>query len=211
MKAVIYYEGLTERQMFDHILQKWFPSVHTTEDFLDFENYSVNNNAVLFYDCYGAQNVFPQVARTPYIYKNDEIIVLVRDLEETPCFSQLKTDLSGICTNLPYPRTRLIFSKPGFEQVYFADLSLFQRVFCEMHEINNGRPIPDQDQLQKQIDSLNRNNPGASIKKLFTSYNMAFDKPRLAKAFFDQFDCPSSEHTYIKRVMTSLEGLTSIN
>ena len=207
MKALIYYEGDSEREMLDHLLHKSCQQTLITKDYLDFLTTPDNIYILFLYDCDGYQNVFPNIAKTKYLYNNNESVLILRDLEQVPCFTQLKEDLYTVCPPLRnYSGALTLFSKPQFEQVYFSDLSLFENVFCIMFRSRNGTSIPNLAILKQRIRDLDHRYPMQSLKKLFKMYNMAFDKKELANEYFARFNFRSSRYPYIIRLMGALNG-----
>src|SRR5262249_31334217 len=125
MKWIVFYEGESERRMFNKLFYLCYQPVDITEDPLELLTTPDNQNCILLFPCEGYQNVFPNIEENHYLYQDDEIIIAARDLEQVPCFTDLRAELNTICSNLPHPdRIKLLFSKPQFEQVYFSDLNL---------------------------------------------------------------------------------------
>lgn len=208
MKAVIYYEGPSERCMLNHLLYQACQPINLTEDYLEYLTTPNNQNSILLYDCDGYQNVFPDIADTPDLYANNERIIIIRDLETTQCFVQLKDELYDHCPELPEIRTRSIFAKYTLEHLYLANLNIFKRVFCSMYEDNRGEPIPDNNRFEEIIENLNPIRP--NFARLFRAYGMAFNKPAIADEFFAKFDFRSSNHPYFVRLFQSLEEVIQI-
>ena len=207
MKVVIYYEGYSERKMFNSIFHRSTQPMNITEDYMDLLTAPENAHTVLLYECHGSQNVFPYVADTRYLYSQNQILIIVRDLEKSPCFTHLKGELENTIPDLPQNRTRLLFSQPVFEEVYFADLLLFERVFRILYRKHSDSPIPDIQEFRDKISKLDHSHPQSSIKSLFRAYGMAFNKPLLAKEFFARFDFHKSNHPYVSRVMNAVHEL----
>lgn len=208
MKAVIYYEGPSERNMFNHLLYKSFQPINITEDYIDFLSTPNNQNSILLYDCGGYQNVFPSIADTPHYYTSNERIIIIRDLETTKCFSLLKDEVYEYCPKLSGIDVRLIFAKYKLEHLYLADLNIFKKVFCLMYKAKLGKQIPDNNRFEGLISHLDPIKP--DIAGLFRAYNMAFPKPAIADDFFARFDFHSSNHPYFVRLFESLKEVFQV-
>jgi len=205
MKAVIYYEGPSEREMINQLLYKSSQVIIHTEDYKEFLDTPINKHCILFYDCKADGNVFPSIAKTPYYYKNDEQIIIIRDLETTDCFILLKDELNDYCPKLPEARTKPIFAKYTLEHVYLADLDIFKQVFRLTYRRKNGKEIPDNERFEKLIDNLDPIKP--DLKGIFRAYGIAFHKPAIAREFFARFDFHNSNHPYFIRLVKSLHKL----
>jgi len=205
MKAVIYYEGLSEREMINQFLYKSSQVIICTEDYKEFLDTPIDQNCILFYDCEGDGNVFPSIAKTPYCYENDEHIIIVRDLETTDCFTLLKDELNDYCPKLPVTFTKPIFAKYTLEHVYLADLDIFKQVFRLTYRRKIGKKISDNERFEELISNLNPVKP--DFKGIFRSYGIAFHKPAIAREFFARFDFFNSTHLYFIRLVKSLHKL----
>ena len=209
MKAVVYYEGPSERCMLNQLLYKSFQPINVTEDYIEFLTAPEDQNYILLYDCEGYQNVFPRVDETSYCYPSNERIIVLRDLETTNCFRQLKTELNGYCPNLPQIRVRPVFAKYKLEHLYLADLNIFRRVFRLIYRTKFGQQLPNNNKFERLINNLSPIKP--DIAGLFRSYNMAFQKPKVANELFARFDFQSSTHPYFVRLLDTLGELIQLN
>jgi len=212
MKAIIYHEGDSERIMFKYIFYRSHQQINIPESYMDFitapDDTSSFGNWVYFYDCGGYQNVFPRISETEYLYRNNVTVIIVRDLENVICFRLLKQQLESDWQMLPpFPRTRVVFSKKTFEQVYFANLELLKDVVCRLHAEHFGIGISDINLLDEQIGSLDREKP--NLRWLFKRYNMAYKKLDVADNYFSRFDFNGSNHPYIARLMGAIDELIS--
>lgn len=205
MKAVIYYEGRSEREMINQLLYKSSQVIICTEDYKEFLDTPIDQNCILFYDCEGDGNVFPSIAKTPYYYENDEQIIIIRDLETTDCFTLLKDELNDYCPGLPEARTKPIFAKYILEHLYLADLAIFKQVFRLTYRKKFGKEISDNERFEELIDNLNPIKP--AFKEIFRAYGIAFCKPVIAREYFARFDFLNSDHPYFIRFVKSLHEL----
>jgi len=205
MKAVIYHEGSSEREMINQLLYKSSQVIIRTEDYKEFLDTPVDQNCILFYDCEGDGNVFPSIAKTPYYYENDEQIIIIRDLETTDCFTLLKDELNDYCPKLSKACTKPIFAKYTLEHVYLADLDIFKQVFRLTYRRKTGKEISDNERFEELIGNLNPIKP--DFKGIFRSYRIAFRKPVIAREFFARFDFLNSNHPYFIRLVKSLHKL----
>jgi hypothetical protein len=208
MKAVIYYEGLSERCMLNQFFHRRCQLVNITEDYIDFLTTPNNQNSVLLHDCEGYQNVFPEIKSTPDYYENNERVIILRDLEKTDCFRLLKDELDDYCPGLPNELVNPIFAKYKLEHLYLADLDVFKRVFRKVYNDKNGEQIPDSNRFERLVRNLNPIHP--DFKSLFKAYNMAFSKPEIADEFFARFDFHNSNHSYFERLFDSLRELFQV-
>ena len=209
MKAVIYYEGPCEREMLNHLFHQSYQPINLTDDYVEFLTTPNNQNAILFFDCEGYQNVFPYIADTPHYYGHDERIIIIRDLERTICFEALENCLFRDYPIVPQSRTKLIIAKSNFEHLYLADLDIFKRIFCLMYNEKFGMPIPDENEFNALINSLDRAKP--HFKKIFKDYKMSFPKVEVADKFFGRFDFFNSDNPYFIRLVDSFSLLFCID
>lgn len=205
MKAVIYYEGPSEREMINQLLYKSSQIIIRTEDYKEFLGTPIDQNCILFYDCGGDGNVFPSIAKTPYCYENDEQIIIIRDLETTDCFTLLKDELNDYYPELPEASTKPIFAKYTLEHLYLANLDIFKQVFRLTYREKFGKEIPDNERFEELIDNLDPIKP--DFKGLFRAYRIAFRKPVIAHEYFARFDFLNSNHPYFIRLVKSLHEL----
>jgi len=196
MKVVVFYEGKTEEKML-----LWFfrhhCSIDTTQNQVEFKERSEGNIALLFY-CEGHQNVISNAVKYKHFYKNNEQVVLIRDLEEIPCYQGLKIEVTKNCPDIVAKGGKSnLFAKPQFEEVYFADESLLKKAIEEHLESNLSKnPLT----LDENISQLDRNKPNESLKTLFKTYDSPFHKTNFANYFFSQFDFVNSDHPYFNRL-----------
>lgn len=194
--------------MFNQLLNRSPHFIHRTEDPLDLLTTPGNQHCTLFFPCDGYQNVFPYIEKNQELYSDDENVLVVRDLEKVPCFSELRNELSRCCSALPpLPRLKLLFSRPEFEQVYFADLDLLEEVFGQIHQVRLGQRVRNLAELHDRILALDQTRPQRSIKRLFRDYNLAYNKPHFSESFFARFDFQQSNHPYIRRIIDALGEL----
>jgi hypothetical protein len=202
MKIVVYYEGEAEEAMLDAIRYR-YTHVNWTKDYYEFLTWPDSECTVLLWPCGGYQNVFPQVESTSYLYENEEVLLIIRDLERTPCYSGLKAELEEVCTNLPPAlRVKCMFSRPEFEELYFCDLSLFRHVFARMYHDTYNEELEDQAALYEKIMRMDPRKPEASIKQLFSEYGMAYKKPKFSKIYCTQLDFDNIDCVYLQRLRT---------
>ena len=209
MKAVIYYEGPSERELLNHLFRQSFQPINHTDDYIDFLTTPNNQNAILFYDCDGYQNVFPAIVDTPHYYEHDERIIIIRDLEKTICFEALNNCLFRDYPIVPQSRTKLIIAKSNLEHLYLANLEIFKRIFLLMYQEKFGKPIPDENEFDSLINRLDPVRP--NFKRIFKSHNMSFPKVEVAKKFFGRFDFVNSDHPYFIRLVDSFSELFQID
>jgi len=205
MKAVIYYEGPSEREMINQLLYNSSQIIICTEDYKEFLGTSIDQDCILFYNCGGDGNVFPSIAKTSYCYENDEQILIIRDLETTDCFTLLKDELNDYCPELPEASTKPIFAKYTLEHLYLADLDIFKQVLRLTYRKKFGKTIPDNERFEEIIDKLDSTKP--NFKGIFRAYGIAFHKPAIAHEFFARFDFLNSTHPYFIRLVKSLHKL----
>jgi hypothetical protein len=212
MKCAAFYEGESERNMLVQILRRTSPyHIDITEDPISLLTTPDDQHCLLLFPCDGYQNVFPYVEENHNLYVRDEVLIVLRDLETVPCFSGLRAELDSSCSALPpVERLRLLFSKPEFEQVYFADLELLERVFIRIYEEHFGTPINDIAALHARIQTLDPARPQRSIRRLFRDYNLAFNKPRLSFQFFSRLDISGTAHPYVQRLVIALDELLTM-
>lgn len=205
MKAVIYYEGPSEREMVNQLLYKSSQVIICTEDYKEFLDTPIDQNCILFYNCEGDGNIFPSIAKSPYCYENGEQIIIIRDLETTDCFTLLKDELNDYCPELPETSTKPIFAKYTLEHLYLAGLDIFKQVFRLTYREKFGKEIPNNERFEGLIDNLNPIKP--DFKGVFRAYGIAFRKPAIAREFFARFDFLNSNHPYFIRLVKSLHEL----
>lgn len=216
MRYVIFYEGDSERNMLDQALNKSPQFIYRTEDIEVLLTTPHNQLCAFFYPCGGHQNVFPYIERNQQLYSDEETILLViRDLEQVPCYVQLKDEMQQICSALP-ERTRVkpLFSKPEFEQVYFSDLALLEELVAQTYQTRTGYEVRSLTDLHERIQQLDLQHPSRSLRRLFRDYGLAYNKPELAEMFFARYfarpDFRESAHPYIRRVLDALGELLAL-
>lgn len=202
MRAVIFYEGKTEEQMMLWFFRKHF-FINITYSPIEFKEYGEDNTALLIY-CEGSQNVISTAIKFKHFYDGNEQILLVRDLEEIPCYQELNNDVIRLCPEIVAKGKKSnLFAKPQFEDVYFANESLL-RDTIESHlqsDISKNSLS-----LDENIRQLDRNKPGKALRELFKNYDSHFDKTDFATRFFSRFDFSGADHHYFNRLKLLFEN-----
>jgi hypothetical protein len=203
VKITVFYEGQSEEQLIRVVLNRSRQPVDVVQHYRDFLDAS-DGNHIYLHDCGGYQNVFPEAARASYLYKQGESVIVMRDLEDACCYSELRAEMTAVCTDLPPPpMSKVVFTKPSLEAVYFADTSVLARVIEVLHR-EKFDFAPDRKELARQIAALNPLRPLPELKDLLASYSMAYRKPRFAREYFERINLGSFPHTYVRRTMEAL-------
>ena len=204
-KLALFLEGACEQNAIRFYLQNYVPHILVTMDVLEF--IESTTSIVLLYDCGGYQNVLPKAKEYESTLWNDSL-VLVRDLETTPCFATLKDEVAH---EIPRLRGQAIkyalFSKPYLESVYQCDLTLFHRVMTQLYKETHGAVSPTPVTFSPGLNNIDWNNPLPSLKGFCRVHNMGFQKVKVAQKFFSQLNYPSIQSHYLVRLRDLFSGL----
>jgi hypothetical protein len=205
MRAAIFYEGESERNLLDWFFWKCLPGQIVHSNYRDFQT-SSGNNDILFFECSGCDDVLPTVQKYSFLFKDSKNTgLVVRDLESLDCYSTStpRKQLLQHCPMLFQQSHRAtLFARPHLEVLYSADLGLFERVIEAQIKSQGGNAS----NFQGLIKSIDWKNPSSSLGSIFRELGLAYRKSQLAERFFSQFDFSSAQDPYFVR-LRSIFGL----
>jgi hypothetical protein len=206
-KLAFFLEGDCEKCLIQFCLQNCFSHIRHTLDVWEFDNYNENDHYALLYDCTGYQNVLPKATHyKPILW--DANLILIRDLEKTPCNTGLSTEILNAIPELSSQKIKFgLFSRPCIEAIYHCDITLFMKVMKQMYRETFGSQSEIPSSFQNDLLSINWNDPLISLKNFCRKFNMALNKKKIAEKFFSQLDYSSNNHPYIERLKSILSCL----
>lgn len=208
MKLAIFYEGDSEGILLQNLFWNYCSNLIPTEDVTEFID--ANIPSVLFINCGGYQNVFPDMEK--YSYLENTNFLAVRDTEKVLSYKLLQTEATQICKFLNNQNSKwAVFAKPNLEALYGADKNLFNTCVISFYRSTYGPNVTLPTSLHTDIGNLDYSQGLVEVEKLFKKYKISFNKKKLASKFFSQFDFKNTNDSYFVRLRNCLQQLSCNN